>query len=58
VHTLGGTTTPAQTVVLPAAPNRCGLAVPAFEEKTVDRTGPSVLYSLTELSEFNAASGY
>ena len=29
-----------------------------FEEETVDRTGPSVLQSLTELSEFRAASAY
>ncbi len=29
-----------------------------FREKTVDRTGPSVLYSLTDLSEFHAASAY
>lgn len=29
-----------------------------FEEKTVDRTGPSVLQSLTVLSEFRAASAY
>ena len=29
-----------------------------FAEETVDRTGPSVLESLTEISEFHAASGY
>ena len=29
-----------------------------FREKTVDRTGPSVLYSLTDLSEFHAGSAY
>lgn len=29
-----------------------------FKEKTVDRTGPSVLQSLNDLSEFRAASGY
>lgn len=29
-----------------------------FQEKTVDRTGPSVLKSLTDLSEFHAASAY
>lgn len=29
-----------------------------FEEETVDRSGPSVLRSLTELSEFRAASAY
>ena len=33
-------------------------ALNPFEEKTVDRTGPSVLQSLTELSEFRAASAY
>jgi len=33
-------------------------ALNPFEEKTVDRTGPSVLTSLTELSEFKAASAY
>jgi hypothetical protein len=29
-----------------------------FEEKTVDRTGPSVLKSLTDLSEYHAASAH
>ncbi len=29
-----------------------------FKEKTVDRTGPSVLTSLTKLSEFKAATAY
>ena len=29
-----------------------------FDEKTVDRTGPSVLKSLTDLSEYHAASGH
>lgn len=29
-----------------------------FAEETVDRTGPSVLQSLTEISEFHAASAY
>lgn len=29
-----------------------------FTEETIDRTGPSVLESLTEISEFHAASGY
>jgi hypothetical protein len=29
-----------------------------FTETTTDRTGPSVLESLTEISEFHAASGY
>lgn len=29
-----------------------------FAEETVDRTGPSVLESLTEISEFHAASAY
>lgn len=29
-----------------------------FAEETVDRTGPSVLESLTEISDFHAASGY
>lgn len=33
-------------------------ALNPFEEKTVDRTGPSVLISLTKLSEFKAASAY
>ena len=29
-----------------------------FSERTVDRTGPSVLKSLTDLSEYHAASGH
>lgn len=29
-----------------------------FQEETVDRTGPPVLQSLTDLSEFHAASGH
>ena len=29
-----------------------------FAEQSVDRTGPSVLESLTEISDFHAASGY
>jgi hypothetical protein len=29
-----------------------------FGERNVDRTGPSVLHSLTDLSEYHAASGY
>lgn len=29
-----------------------------FHEETVDRTGPSVLVSLTDLNEFHAASGH
>ena len=33
-------------------------ALNPFEEKTVDRTGPSVLQSLTERGEFRAASAY
>jgi len=33
-------------------------ALNPFEEKTVDHTGPSVLHSLTPLSEFTAATGY
>lgn len=33
-------------------------ALDPFEEKTVDRTGPPVLQSLTELRDFKAASGY
>lgn len=33
-------------------------AMNPFREHTVDRTGPSVLRSLTELSEFKAASAY
>ncbi len=33
-------------------------ALNPFAEKTVDRTGPSVLTSLTKLSEFKAANAY
>lgn len=33
-------------------------AVNPFHEETVDRTGPSVLISLTELSEYHAANAY
>lgn len=33
-------------------------SVNPFEEKTVDRTGPSVLQSLTEISEFRAARAH
>ncbi len=33
-------------------------ALNPFAEKTVDRTGPSVLKSLNDLSEYHAASGY